>query len=320
MAEDHGHDEHGGGEGGEDHGKGHKSHGSHGPGHGGGHEEHAGAPEWLISFADNVALLMGFFVILLAMNMGPKAKPQGNNSGQGPGGYAQEFTEAEMRWIELQYGMNDGFNNRATLTHKDPKMRKLAQDYAKVQEQRKRNKDTPGESPTKTGDPNQTTVVPNLTVEFDPSRATLSAKSRDDIAKLVERELRGKGWVIEVRGHVSAVEAAAANREQIASGKQPEDDGPDGVSPLFPTSPTVGSGAGYQLSYQRAFAVADELARNGIPWRNLRLVACSDMDRKVPRTDSDPMGHGRNQRVQIIQTKDPLPPDPMAMEPGQGYN
>ena len=57
-----------------EHGEGgaHKG-GGHGGGHGhggGGHEEHhEGAPEWLISFADNVALMMGFFVILLAMNM-----------------------------------------------------------------------------------------------------------------------------------------------------------------------------------------------------------------------------------------------------------
>src|SRR5262245_35934857 len=50
---------HGGG------GGGHHHHG--GGGHGDG--EHEGAPEWLISFADNVMLMMGLFVIMLAMNM-----------------------------------------------------------------------------------------------------------------------------------------------------------------------------------------------------------------------------------------------------------
>ena len=44
-------------------------HGAHGGGGGHAEGEHEGAPEWLISFADNVALMMGFFVILLAMNM-----------------------------------------------------------------------------------------------------------------------------------------------------------------------------------------------------------------------------------------------------------
>ena len=80
--EGHGHgggDSHGGGHG-DGHGgkKKHKKH--HGGGHGGGHEEgHEGAPEWLISFADMVMLMMGFFVIMFAMNLQPK----GGNAGGG---------------------------------------------------------------------------------------------------------------------------------------------------------------------------------------------------------------------------------------------
>ena len=50
--------------------------------HGGGHEEEeeGGAPEWLISFADMDMLLMGFFVILFALNVQPKS---GNAGGGG---------------------------------------------------------------------------------------------------------------------------------------------------------------------------------------------------------------------------------------------
>ncbi|MCL4212087.1 MAG: hypothetical protein KJZ68_15650, partial [Phycisphaerales bacterium] len=57
-----------------EHGKKHAhKRGGHGHGHGGGgHEEgHEGAPEWLISFADMVMLMMGFFVILFALNVNP---------------------------------------------------------------------------------------------------------------------------------------------------------------------------------------------------------------------------------------------------------
>lgn len=72
---------------GEEHGEGGGSHGgSHGGGHGGGGHaegEHEGAPEWLISFADMVMLIMGFFVIMLAMNMGPKTTAvQGGEPGE----------------------------------------------------------------------------------------------------------------------------------------------------------------------------------------------------------------------------------------------
>jgi len=311
VAEDHGNEQHGG-EGGEH--KAHKSHGAHGPGHGGGHEEHAGAPEWLISFADNVALLMGFFVILLAMNMGPKNKASGA-SGDGPGGHKSEpsdFSEAEANVIEFKFNMMDGFNNRPSLHSKDPATRKLAKDYEKVQDQKKR-KGVDGTDTKPKADDASSEINPNLTVEFDQGSYQLSISYKGRIASLVRNELIGKNWIIEARGHVSASEARDAERAARAATDASTD---EGAASMFPAAPDGGTGAGFLLSYQRAHAVAVEMARNGIPWRNIRIVACSDMDRVASRAEVDPNAPRRNQRVLIIQTKVQVPADPNSVDPG----
>src|SRR5689334_21425744 len=97
----------------EKHGEAHgeKSHSSGSGGHGGGghsgpaHEEHEGAPEWLISFADDVALMMGFFVILLAMNMkSPVAAHTGVGSPEKEGGVP------ESQMLDFVIAMRDAFN------------------------------------------------------------------------------------------------------------------------------------------------------------------------------------------------------------------
>src|ERR1043165_7557814 len=113
MAEEH-KEEHG--QSGESHsGGGHGGHGGSGGGHGGGggHEEHEGAPEWLISFADNVALLMGFFVILLAMNM---AKPKTG----GLGGENQNPSQQDMDMVDAVISIRAAFHNPVDMTSEDP--------------------------------------------------------------------------------------------------------------------------------------------------------------------------------------------------------
>ena len=100
MADEHSeqHGEHGG----------HEEHRAHSGGHahGGGHEEgHEGAPEWLISFADNVALMMGFFVILLAMNMkSPVASHTGVGSPDKDGGVP------ESQMLDFVIAMRDALD------------------------------------------------------------------------------------------------------------------------------------------------------------------------------------------------------------------
>src|SRR5688572_16054124 len=97
----------------DDHGGGHKSHGG---GHGGGGHgdgEHEGAPEWLISFADNVTLMMGFFVIMLAMNMGPKGGGEGEETGE-----AASSPSTSM--IDLQIAIREAFNNPVNIGSKNP--------------------------------------------------------------------------------------------------------------------------------------------------------------------------------------------------------
>src|SRR5436190_22316472 len=94
----------------------HKKHSGHGGhGSGGGHEEaHEGAPEWLISFADNVTLMMGFFVIMLAMNM--KSPTTGGMGGRDKNGDPPSSPDM----IDAALAIREGFNNPVSLASTDP--------------------------------------------------------------------------------------------------------------------------------------------------------------------------------------------------------
>lgn len=255
---------HGGGGGGGGHG---------GGGHGGGgkhHEEESGAPEWLISFADNTALIMGFFVILLAMEM---AKPHGGGGGEGN---LEGQSTAQLDWA---IGVREAFNNPVSLDSTDPGDRLL------VARLRQRLGDSPakgGGSPTTsmTGDESAVRAIDDGTyftvggtVLFHQGSAEIAP---DDTGALdgLARIVGGRRNRIIVRGHASGHDVPnEANLDYR------------------------------DLSYHRARAVADYLVRTGnVREEILVLEAMGDSDPAEPRRYSA-AGQAPNRRVQIILTE-----------------
>ncbi len=258
-------------------GHGGKAHASHGGGHGGGvHAEHeeTGAPEWLISFADNVALMMGFFVILLAMNMGPKATAiQGGEPG--------EQSSAQAHADDIIISIREGFNSPIDAKSSDPNEQRLNKRKLEHNDIRK------DEGPMGASPKAQTvreTDYSNLggVVQFDDKNTTISSTA-DATISTIAKKLRDQRWVVELRGHVSPYE----------SGRSPE--------------------VAMALSHERSMQVGRALARLGVPWPQLRIVACGDSDRVVGRSASHEEDR-RNQRVEIIVTKESMPSDAFAKD------
>lgn len=266
MAE---HEDHHGHEG-EHKGKGHG--GGHGPG--GGHEEEheAGAPEWLISFADNVTLMMAFFAILLAMNL--KEPTTG-----GVGGVDKNPAASSAAALDLSIAIRSAFNNPVSAGSQNP------YDQALVRRLRDRSSGQSGSS-TQDGPPGEFDQVqalaptdyytPSGIVHFALGSSELSAVAHDEIASIAD-EVRDLTYIIEVRGHASPFEVFRNERE------------------------------GMYLSFERALKVADGLASQGIPWDNMHVVACSDgiplADRARTRQEGE-----RSQIVEVVTTGQTLQP------------
>lgn len=254
------HDDHGGG-GGHGHGGGGHGHG------GGGHEEgHEGAPEWLISFADNVALMMGFFVILLAMNMA-KSTAGGIGGEKAMGGGTPETVEL----IDFALAMREGFNNPVSIDSAKPEEQQLVQRLIeRAGKGNSRDKGFKGkEEQSQSIRPNNYRT-PCGTVRFAENSIEINAQSLAVIADAAKK-VQGMRLVIEVRGHVSTLEAQRGPEQAM------------------------------HLAGQRAELVARSLAAEGVDWWQMRLVVCSDHDR-LAAFPSSASADRVNSRVEIVAT------------------
>lgn len=230
MAEEHAHEEGKGG------GHGHaKHHGGHG---GGDHEEHEGAPEWLISFADNVALMMGFFVILMAMNLGPK----GTSASKGDDTEGSGQTPEMLDWA---IGVREAFHNpvspdnpRDAMLWKR-KIERQAED-AHIKAPRGKELDVTNirQGPYKSS---------GGLVTFETKSAALDDAGRAAIREIVAHR-RGLSNIIEVIGNVSKAE-----------GLDLADHGMD-------------------LSFQRARTVANALVEAGVDRDCIQIKAMANTD------------------------------------------
>lgn len=264
----------------EGHGKKHKKH-KGGHGHGGGHHEE-GVPEWMVSFADNVCLMMGFFVIMLALNMKPAQGGSGTDKKDGAAESAASSINPGL--VDAAIAIRSAFNNPVDMNSTKPEDQPLIK---RMKEKKTGDGRSREDAPHGDSDAVQSIRPSDYyslggVIPFGDRSAEITPSAMRTVAD-VATHLMGPRFMIEVRGHVSAMEA--------------EQDVPGAM----------------RLSHQRAFAVADALARAGLPWGRLRVVACADHERVTPIA-YDLKAHRANQRVEVLVTKEVMPPDPHLRE------
>lgn len=167
----------------------HKKHKKHHP-HA--HAEHEHEEGWIVSFADNVLLMMGFFVILLAMNMGPKGTSD-----------APASAAPSDSLLDFAISVREAFHNPVDLSSTDPNDLPLIQ--------RIRRRESGGELRDRAPDGdshNVQSVRPTQWagdggfVQFTENSSQLSETAQTTVKQVAAR-VADSQWMVEVRGHVS---------------------------------------------------------------------------------------------------------------------
>lgn len=277
-----GHDNHGGGGGDAHEHKKHKKHGGHG--HGGGHEEHEeGVPEWVVSFADNALLQMGFFVILLALNMKPASSGSGGAPVEARDDNAASQPAPPSSMLDGAIAIREAFNNPVNMASGDPNDLPLIRRIIQRKEGESQIDGPPGDKQdVQSVRPSDYHRVGGV-ISFEEGSSRMDGEGVRTAAA-VASEIKGRKSIIEIRGHASLAEA-----------QDPTD-------------------RGIALSFERALAVTRVLRDSGLQWEQMRVVSCGIGDRIEPIARSA-SSHGRNQRVEVIVTDEQMPADPYTKDP-----
>jgi outer membrane protein OmpA-like peptidoglycan-associated protein len=214
--------------------------------------------------------MMGFFVILLAMNMAKSSVGGGGSKGD------TGTTVATADMLDFAIAMREAFNNPVNIHSTNPADQALIRRI--LQRAGKSETRDPGvkgyESDVQSIRPSDYYAFSG-TIPFAENSAEIPDNARHVITEMATR-VRGLRVIVEVRGHVSAVES------------------------------DHGSEKAMRLASDRALVVAQALSAAGVDWWQMRLVVCGDNDRiaKFPNSrDADQS----NARVEIVLTDEVVP-------------
>ena len=220
---------------------------------------------------------MGFFVILLAMNMGPKVTPR-----QGGEPDKDDGTTVNNKAMDAIISIRDAFHS--PLNPNDPADAAIIRYKLLRDSGRAEDPGIPGSFRNVQALENAHYKNVTGSVPFDDRSSLLSPTARQVVTEVAAKQ-RDQRWILEVRGHVSPFESMRDNIKAM------------------------------KLSNERALVVAQALVEAGVKWENLRIVACGSNERVVPRPNERTADRG-NQRVEIVVTNETIAADPYAPEAG----
>lgn len=230
-------------------------------------EEEGGAPEWLISFADMVMLIMGFFVILFALNVQPKGGEAGGGGDQAEG-VATQPQELDPALVEA---IRRAFHS--PLNPSDPRDADVLRALRQQGEGEASQVGAAGDEKLVRSPRDIEYYGGGIDVPFDFRATEISGEWQDVIHTFAEQH-DGHRYVLEIRGHASQPEAF--NRPQ----------------------------AGVDLGWERAKGVYQGLLEAGISPDRLRVVSAGVSEPRSTRMDVASQAED-DQRVEILLRRDP---------------
>lgn len=237
--------------------------------HMGGYDEpeHEGAPEWLISFADMVMLMMGFFVILFALNVQPRGGEAGGG-GEQPEGMAMQPQEIDPSLVEA---IRRAFHS--PLNPNDPRDANVIRAIREQGEGDASITGVDGKEHRVRSPRDIEYYSGGIDVPFEFRSKTLERDARAAITAFA-REHDGHRYVIEIRGH--AAQPEAFNRPDQAM----------------------------DLGWARARAVYGQLIVDGISADRLRVMSAGVSEPRTARMGI-PTRAEDDQRAEVLLRRDP---------------